>query len=691
MARTLDKKILLAAIILGPVAVLVAALVLGIGQPRRRATAAGSMRGMNVLLVTIDTLRADRVGAWGSSRGLTPTLDRLATEGVAFADVRAQVPLTLPSHASLLTGRYPTATGVHDNGTFRLAQSQSTIATALDRTGYDTGAFVGAFVLDARFGLNRGFDVYDDRMEGTSANLEVVQRPAEQVLASAERWIDQRTGIRGSGLGGNSPQSPTPSSQSPFFAWIHLYDPHEPYSPPEPYRSRYATDPYDGEVAYVDAQLGAFLDRLRASGVLAHTLVAIASDHGESLGEHGERTHGLFAYDATLHVPMLLWNPAALDPGVFARPARLVDLTPTLLDLVGATPLDRTDGRSLRPFVAGERAFDEVPSYFEALNANLTRNWAPLTGVVFNHEKLIDLPIPELYDLQADPEEQRNLYAQQPDRARPLEAALDAVTAQRTPDSSPAALDAEAEARLRSLGYVVGPAPKTARKYTAADDPKRLVHLNSELDDAMARWSRGDAQGAVDELQAVIKERPDLTLAYDRLAFVLRASGRTADAAALLDRAARDGHADRALLRSLGGALRDTGDLQRSADVLRELVSSDATDLQAADALAQTYTRMGRFADAEAQFRRVLAASPNDGAAWTNLGAMLLMSGRAAEAVKALQRAVAVNSDLATAHNALGVAYAQTGNREGAAAEWKKALELRPDFADARANLERLR
>ena len=271
------------------------------GVARRKPFVSDSLHGWNVLLVTIDTLRADHVGAYGNQLGLTPTLDRLAREGLRFTHAYAHVPLTLPSHTTIMTGAYPMTNGVRDNGSFRLDGSRPTLARALKTAGYRTGAFVGAFVLDARFGLNSGFDVYDDRMIGTGGrSLEVVQRPAEQVLAPAEHWI----------LGEPSALSPKPSvrpsalNPQPFFAWVHLYDPHEPYTPPEPFRSRYSGNPYAGEIAYTDASLGAFLDRLRNAGALNHTFIVVASDHGESLGEHGERTHGLFAYDSTLRVPL---------------------------------------------------------------------------------------------------------------------------------------------------------------------------------------------------------------------------------------------------------------------------------------------------------------------------------------------------------------------------------------------------
>jgi arylsulfatase A-like enzyme len=674
-----------------------AVIAAGVGVMRiRRAKstapiASGTLRGANVLLVTIDTLRADRVGAYGNTRALTPTIDDLAKSGLRFEHAYAHVPLTLPSHASLMTASYPTRNGVHDNGTFRLGDGPPTLAAALKTAGYRTGAFVGAFVLDARFGLNRGFDVYDDRMIGSSRDLDLVQRTAEQVLTPAQDWI-----LNGASAGTRipNPGAPTPNPQSPipnpWFAWVHLYDPHEPYAPPEPYRSRYASDPYNGEIAYADAALGTLIARLRSAGALAHTLVVIASDHGESLGEHGERTHGLFAYDATLRVPLVMWAEERIGPGTFTDTMRLVDVAPTVLDLLGAGPLPGVDGRSVRPFIAGGESFDAVSSYFEALNANFARNWAPLTGMLRERTKLIDLPVPELYDLATDPDERQNIYASQRDRARDLERQLDAISRGAAPPLA-AALNGDAEARLRSLGYVVGSAAKPARRYTAADDPKQLVHLNLALDDAAAQWSRGARQRAIDELQAVLAERPDLTVAYDRLAFMLSASGRVGDALDVLNRAAQAGHADRPLLRSLGSMLRDAGDLRRSAAVLEALVRGDATDLQSADALGQTYARMGRDREAVSELKRVLAASPNDAAAWNNLGSVYLAGNHLDDARAALVRAIEIDPSLAGAHNGLGVVYARRGEIPRAVAEWKKALEFRPDFADARSNLDRVR
>jgi arylsulfatase A-like enzyme/Flp pilus assembly protein TadD len=667
------------ALVLFVLVVVAAAACNRLGEPKRAPIVAAALRGSNVLLITIDTLRADHVGAYGSAKGLTPTIDEFAASGIRFERTYAHVPLTLPSHASLLTASYPTTNDVHDNGAFRLGESTGTVAEALKRAGYRTAAFVGAFVLDARFGLARGFDLYDDRMLGRGGDVEFVQRSAEQVLAPARQWILQPPRPRSGG------------DPLPWFVWVHLYDPHEPYAPPEPYRTRYASAPYDGEIAYADAALGSFVAELRRGNALTNTLVVIASDHGESLGEHGERTHGLFAYDATLRVPLVMWSPPALRPSIVADTMRLVDVAPTVLDLLGAPAMTNVDGRSVRTFVGGERPFDRAASYFEALNANLARGWAPLTGVVVDRLKLIDLPIPELYDLDADPGEQHNLYAQQRGRARDLEGRLDQIARHASPIVPSAPIGADAEARLRSLGYVVSSAPRPAKTYGSADDPKTLVHLNMALDDASTAWGRGDAETAVHTLQGIVRERPDFITAYDRLGAILRTIGQVDEAVRVLDAAARGGHADRNILRSLGAALRDAGNLERSAAVLGELAGGDEADLQTADEFGVTLTRLGRRAEAERQFRRVLAVSPNAAETWNNLGSLFLTGRRYADAAAALSRATEIDPSLASAHNGLGVVYAAQGHMDRAVAEWTRALELRPGYPDAQYNLDRAR
>ena len=635
---------------------------------------AGALRGANVLLVTIDTLRADHVGAYGSTRGLTPTIDRLAAEGLRFQTTYAHVPLTLPSHTALMTGAYPFVNGVRDNGSFRFDGSRPTLASTLKAAGYRTGAFVAAFVLDARFGLNTGFDVYDDRYESRAAGgaLSVLERPADKVLDAAMSWIAGR---------GNAG-----TAERPWFAWVHLYDPHEPYDPPEPFRTRYASDPYSGEIAFADAQLGAALEQLTRSGHLAHTLVVVAADHGESRGDHQERTHGLFAYEATLRVPLVVWAPPVIRPGVFSPTARLVDVMPTVLDLLGVAGV-APSGRSLRPLVVGDRSVDDPGSYFEALNANLTRNWAPLAGLVSGGFKLIDLPIPELYDLGADRAEHNNLYARRQDLAKPLERQLDALRANATaPTAAP--VDRDTVLRLRSLGYVVAPALRAARSFTARDDPKTLVALNNRLEEALDSVKTGAPEVAERILKELIAARRDFTVAYDRLAQLYHDTDRMPGAIATLEAAARDGVADAATLAALGGYLQEAGVFDRSVDVLQAALKLNPSETEVYEKLGVTYTRMGRFADAHGMFGHMLSVAPNSATTYNNLGSLYLAEHRYAEAVESLMRAVAINPGLANAYNGLGVAYAKQGQMDRAVVEWRKALELRPDLADARYNIE---
>jgi arylsulfatase A-like enzyme/Flp pilus assembly protein TadD len=645
------------------------------GRSRQATTlAAGVLRGANVLLVTIDTLRADHVGAYGSTRGATPTFDRLAAEGLRFETTYAHVPLTLPSHTALMTGAYPVVNGVRDNGSFRFDGSLPTLASTLKAAGYRTGAFVGAFVLDARFGLNAGFDVYDDKYGSRPAGgeLSVLERPADKVLNAAASWI-------------TNPGSLSDASQ-PWFAWAHLYDPHEPYDPPEPFRARYGSDPYSGEIAFADAQLGAALDQLARSGHLANTLVIVAADHGESLGDHQERTHGLFAYDSTLRVPLVLWAPRVIPPGVFRGVARLVDVMPTVLDLV-AIIAPAPSGRSLRPFLSGEHAVDDPGSYFETLNANLTRNWAPLSGLVSGGFKLIDLPIPELYDLRADPAEQFNLYGRRQEVAKPIERQLDSIRSGGKPVAA-TQVDRDTVQRLRSLGYVVAPAARPARSFTARDDPKTLVALSNRLDEALDALKGGSPAVAERILKELIAARPDFTIAHDRLALLYHETSRIELAIATLESASRDGVTDAASLATLGGYLQEAGNFERSAEVLQAALKLNPSEMEAYEKLGITYTRMGRYVDAHGMFDHMLSIAPNSATTYNNLGSLYLTERRYADAVQSLARAVAIDPALARAHNGLGVAYAQQGQMDQAIVEWQRALELRPDLADARYNLE---
>ena len=657
---------------------------------RRPSVRQGACGGCNVLLITIDTLRSDRVGAFGGPSDLTPILDRLAASGLRFTRAYSAAPLTLPSHTSILTGVSPPVHGIRTNGLFRLGAGLPTLATILKAAGYRTGAFVGAFVLDARFGLNRGFDVYDDRYGEKHAGDETAdaERRAEDVIKPATAWIlGTRIPPAESRIKAESripnPESPTGS----WFAWVHLYDPHEPYRPPEPYASRHAG--YDGEVAYTDAMVGRMLADLEAAHELDRTLVIVAADHGESLGEHSERSHGVFAYEATLRVPWIVWAGSRLPGRSWDGVSRLIDLAPTTLDLVGVSPPGAFEGRSLVPaMAAGETA--SPPAYFEALDANLTRNWAPLTGIVSEREKLIDLPIPELYDLKDDPRETTNLFSRASERARTLQSLLRATTtelASRGSAGEKTMLSADARQRLQALGYVASSAEPGTRVYTDADDPKTLIGPANDLDRALAGFKSGSRENAVASVVAIIQAHPGFTTAYGVLASMQHDSGDLRGAIETLEQVVRRGSADQSVLVVLGGYLQEAGALPQAAQLLEAVVSSHPDYADAHNSLGVVYSRMGKHDRARAAFRKVLDLDPTSATAYENLGIDAMGSGDLAAAADDLTRALDLDPRLARAHNALAAVLLRQGHRGEAIDHWRTALHLDPQLYDALFNL----
>jgi arylsulfatase A-like enzyme len=644
-------------------AVAVVALVLLVSR-KQQSIAPGAFASRNVLFVTIDTIRTDRLGSYGSKAGLTPHLDRLAREGIRFEHVLAHVPVTLPAHASIFTGLYPTQHGVRDNGTFRLDPSIPTLATTLKGAGYHAGAFVGAFVLDARFGLNRGFDVYDDYYGEKRGVLSFSQleRPADAVVSAAERWIE--------GAG------------SPWLAWVHLFDPHAPYRPPG---GGTTGDPYGGEVAFVDSTLGALLERLRASGRLDQTLVVVLGDHGESLGEHGERTHGTFAYESTLRVPWILWG-RGLGPRVFEETVRQVDVLPTLLDLLGVEPPDGIAGQSLRPYLAGERSYEAPASYFEALNTHLTRDWAPLQGVVEGGHKLIRLPVPELYDLASDPGERKNLYLEKTGLAARLEETLDEIPGE-SESAAVAAPDRETLEKLRALGYLTAPVAARKGEYTEADDPKKLVDMSNAYDDATELFGQGRVEEAIAIFGSIVERQPRSSEARQNLAQALYQTGRPREAVAVLEDAVVNGHTDVALLATLGAYLLDTGELEKAAGLLESLVEREPDYAEAHNYLGVTYSRLGRFEESRRELERVIELDPSAASAYNNLGSLALAQGSFEEAIGQLNRALELDPRNTGALNGLGFAQARTGRMAEAIESWRRAVELDPRQFDALFNL----
>jgi arylsulfatase A-like enzyme/Flp pilus assembly protein TadD len=644
--------------------------------PPRPALAARSLAGANVLLVTVDTLRRDRVGAYGSKAGLTPTLDRLAASGVRFTHAYTHAPMTLPAHASIFTGRTPVGHAVRANGTYRLPEDVPTLATVLRAAGYRTGAFVGAFVLDARFGLSRGFAEYDDRHAPSArTTFAFAERRAAEVVQAAGDWILSDSGT------------------APWLAWVHMFDPHAPYEAPQEFRAGHA--PYDAEVAYTDAMLARLLDRLGAVRALDRTVIIVTADHGESLGDHGETTHGLFAYDATLAVPLIVSGPG-IGAGVIEDAAGHFDLLPTICDLLGIAAPSALDGRSLTAVPPADRVV-----YFEALDAALTRGWAPLTGVASAGWKFIDLPEPELYDLVDDPHEVRNLAGRDAARAKALSDAKTAIVAAARAGAAPSAtatLDDEATRRLRSLGYVAGTQGRSpssepgtipitdGQGYSAADDPKRLVALNERFNTALSAFNMGQSSEAVEGFRAVLAERPDFQAARTSAATVLIATGRAKDAVTLLRQAPADQANSPDLLAKLGVALREAGDLQSAVAMLERARAGGTQNPELANDLGVVYARLGRTREARQLFEELLGRDPDDAATWNNLGVLELSSGRAREAAVAFRHAVDADDTRGDAWQGLGAALVGH-DRPGAIDAWRRAERLLPRDYDLLFNL----
>jgi len=616
----------------------------------------------NLLLVTIDTLRADAVGAYGG-RALTPHLDRLAARGARFTFAHAHTVVTLPSHASILAGRYPYEHGIRDNTGYRFPAAMPTAATLLKAQGFATGAFIGGFPLDRRFGLDAGFDTYDDRLGAATSDDGERERRADAVVASALEWIGRQTG--------------------PWFAWVHVYDPHVTYAAPAEWASRFPADPYLAEVSWTDAALGPLLDRLAAQP--RATLVVATSDHGEGLGDHGELTHSVFAYETTLHVPLIVAETgagASDTRGVtIDAPTRHVDLLPTLLDAAGAPAVATLPGASLSGLIA-RGSGDDRPSYFEAMSATVGRGWAPLRGVLAARDKYIDLPIPELYDLAADPAELRNEAATRTDRARVLQNLLKTFNV--APPGRPGAETPETRERLRSLGYISGGSAAARDVYTEADDPKRLIELEQTLHRALAAYQQGRADEAVALLRGIITKRPDTEDAYRRLALIYWRSGNAGAAIATLEAALRAGITQSEVKIKLGQYLAEAGQPGRAIALLETFTEVDPDALIA---LGNAYVAAGRRADALKTFRRLLDVDPKNGLAHENIGVVHLQAREYGPAEISLRRAIDLDPRLAGAHTALGVVLASTGRRDEAIEAWKRAVDSDPSELHALFNL----
>jgi arylsulfatase A-like enzyme/Flp pilus assembly protein TadD len=618
--------------------------------------AATSDAPSDVILITIDTLRADALGFRGNTRVRTPFLDSLAARGTVFTHAHAHNVVTLPSHTNILTGLYPWQHGVRDNAGFTLDAKHLTIAVRLREHGFATGAFVSAFPLDSRYGLDRGFDVYDDSYPANANALDfaVQERPGHETLQHAAAWWNAAAGRK-------------------RFMFVHLYEPHAPYLPPPPFAEQYRTEPYLGEVAATDAMLARILGPLLAAS--PNALVIITGDHGEALGDHGEKTHGLFAYESTLAVPLLVIDPSRRGT-IDERYVRHIDIAPTIFARAGIPAPAEWKGRSL--FAEGG---DGGYTYFEALSASLNRGWAPLVGAIEGGRKLIELPIPELYDLPTDPKETRNRFTDERRSVTSIRAKLraDAPAAGTARQS----VGSEEQATLLSLGYLSGTSSKTT--YTTADDPKNLVDLDNELHEAIAAYQAGDLSRALQRANALVAARPDMQIAQEMLAFLLAQNERPDEAIHVLERRVQSGRATDAVRIRLGLLLSETGRSREAIELLRPF--ADRTDPDLLNAYGIALADNGDVPGAVRQFERILSTDSANARAYQNLGIVALRAGQTARARGYLERSLSLSPNLPLALNAMGVVEARSGNMNGAIARWSRAVAVDPSQFDALFNL----
>lgn len=644
-----------------------------IAKPAVAATASAAKP--NILIITIDTWRWDRAGFANPSCKATPNMDVLAGESWVFTRAFAHNPVTLASHCNIMTGMTPLYHGISDNTGFRLDERHLTLARHLKANGYATAAFVASFPLDSRFGLDQGFDLYDDNC-GTHNQMDFfyAERPAERVIAPAVEWIRRQ--------------------KQPWFAWVHLFDPHQPYLPPMPWRQRYADDLYTGEVAYVDSQLGVLFAALRGNGVMDKTVVVLTADHGEALGEKGEETHSYFAYNNTIHVPLCLRIPGQ-KPLRFSGNVCHIDIFPSVCRALGVPTPGFLQGEALQTIVAaGKRRRSDI--YFESLTAFLNRGWAPLRGMVRDNTKFIDLPIKEVYDLGRDMGESSNI-AKTSDIGR-LKNGL--LQLQRTLQQGAApvgrgAADAETMRQLRSLGYMSsGSAAPVKRSFTAADDLKTLLPLQNKLWEAVAQFNQGETAAAEEKMLQVVAASPEYTLAYNSLSTLYAETGQPEKARRILEQGLRKNPEDVSLLSRLGILLAESGSPQRAVEVLNVCTRKAPHDPDHFNYLGIAHFRIGNAAKALESYRTALKLDANNASVFNNIGtlylSLYLQSGknedfRAAESN--LQRAVAVDPRQFNALNGLGGLYKKSGRLNDAERCWRKALEAKPDFSMPMFNL----
>ncbi len=590
----------------------------------------------NVLVITVDTLRSDHLGCYGYEHIKTPNIDRLAEQGTMFQNAIAQVPLTLPSHVSLFTSTYPQFNAVRVNGRNRLDVSAVTLAERLQADGHTTAAFVSAFVLDARFGLDQGFAIYDDEMQKETgkrliAHLEA-ERTADEVTGAAVEWLKEK-------------------KDRNFFLWVHYYDPHDIYNPPSPYREIYKDNPYDGEIAFTDEHIGVLLASLKELELDKNTLIVFVADHAEGFGEHEEFGHSVFVYDTTVKVPLIFACPGLIEAGkVVEEQVRLVDVMPTILDFMQLEKHEAVQGNSLIGLIDGRIDSLDLPAYSESLYARLHYNWSELRSFRTREWKYIQSPDPELYNIRDDPQELVNLARSNIDVVRELDQRLDAFLAA---TSAPAvkgtsmAMDEETARKLESLGYIGSTATESEGPV-----PRKQVQIIGKLDLAARQANEGLIDQAVAGFIDVLNSDPSNTTANTHLAKCYAEIGKYDEAIRYFEIADSLGPDDPELINAIGSCYLDTLELDKAL----------------------------------ARFNRAIELNPEYAEAYSNRGAAYEKSGDYPQAFKDCDKAIELDAEFAEAYSNRAVVHSRSGDYQRSIADLDKAIELDPLYMRAYYN-----
>lgn len=626
-------------------------------------------RDANILLITLDTLRADHLSCYSSKSASTPNIDALAARGVRFAQAVAQVPLTTPSHASILTGAYPQIHKLRDNGEFVLDGSIPTLATLTKDAGLETVAFVGAAVLNHHFGLHRGFDYYGDNLnEKRDAKLlpgVVAELRGEAVTRRALDWLDQRA----------KPGAATPARN--FLLWTHYYDAHFPYDPPEPYGSRFQKDKYSGEIAYVDYQVGELLKGLAARGLAERTLVVLMADHGESLGDHGEFTHGVFLYDSTMHIPLMVAGPGVPAGKVITQQVRSIDVMPTIVDYLGLSPGNQAQGVSLLPAVLEGKSSPANFAYMETLYPKTALGWAELRAVRTDEWKYVAAPKPELYYLAEDPAEARSVKESQKAQAAQLDRQVWEVAGPRESLGKLVRIQVDDETlrQLQSLGYASGGTRRDLCIDMSGPDPKDRAHILAVLETVSNHMNHNRFAAAVPLLEEILKEDTTNPLIYKDLGMCYQRLRQFRKAMPVYQQAIQNKADSDETHAELGEILVRLGELPAAANAMETAAEMNLSNLQNLTNLATLYLQIGRLPDVERTLKAILAQNPKHAQAYNIYGILEIQRGQGNAARGYFEKAVEYDPELTEPYLNLGLLAQEAGQSQIAIDYYKKFLE----------------